>query len=139
MRVVKKNGKNRDIFDEVFDNVFKTPLFALSDRVVKMQTDLREVNGKYILDIDLAGFDKSNINITIEEENLKVEATIDENKISNDEYIRRERHFESCSRSYYVGNLKQEDVTANFNNGILTIAFPVPQEEVEEKKYVNIL
>ena len=139
MRVVKKNGKNRDIFDEVFDNVFKTPLFALSDRVVKMQTDLREVNGKYILDIDLAGFDKSNINITIEEENLKVEATIDENKISNDEYIRRERHFESCSRSYYVGNLKQEDVTANFNNGILTIAFPVPQEEVEEKKFVNIL
>jgi len=139
MRVVKKNGKNRDIFDEVFDNVFKTPLFALSDRVVKMQTDLREVNGKYILDIDLAGFDKSNINITIEEENLKVEATIDENKISNDEYIRRERHFESCSRSYYVGNLKQEDVTAKFNNGILTITFPVPKEEVEEKKFVNIL
>ena len=139
MRVVKKNGKNRDIFDEVFDNVFKTPLFALSDKVVKMQTDLREVDGNYILDIDLAGFDKSNINITIEDEYLKVQATIDESKVSNNEYIRRERHFESCSRSYYVGNLKQEDVTANFNNGILTIAFPVPQEEVEEKKYVNIL
>jgi HSP20 family molecular chaperone IbpA len=138
MRVVKKSGKNRDIIDEVFDNVFKTPLFALSDRVVKMQTDLREVDEKYILDIDLAGFDKSNISITIEEEHLKVEAVIDENKISKEEYIRRERHFESCSRSYYVGDLKQENVTANFNNGILTISFPVPKEEVENKKYVDI-
>ena len=45
-----------------------------------------------------------------------------------------------CSRSYYVGdNVKEEDIKANFKNGILTVEFPKEQEKkIEEKKYIPI-
>ena len=55
-------------------------------------------------------------------------------------YLKRERFTGMCSRSYYVGdNLKEEDIKANFKNGILTIEFPKEVEKkVEEKKYIPI-
>ena len=50
---------------------------------------------------------------------------------SNDEdgrdgrYIRRERHYGTCSRSFYVGeNVKQEDIKASFENGTLKMTVP---------------
>lgn len=138
MRLVKRT-RSPDIFDEMFENFFKSPFYSLSNKIVKMQSDLREKDGKYILDIDLAGFNKSDINISIEDQYLTVTATVnEENNINDEEYIRKERHFASCSRSYYVGNLSDEDITATFVNGILTITFPVEKVETNNKKYISI-
>ena len=55
-------------------------------------------------------------------------------------YIRRERYSGSCQRSFYVGEgVKQEDLKAAFNNGILTVAVPKEvQKPVEEKQYITI-
>lgn len=138
MRLAKKTH-SPDIFDEMFENIFKSPLYSLSNRIVKMQSDLREKEGKYILDIDLAGFNKSDINISIEDQYLNVTATLnEESNLNDEEYIRRERHFTSCSRSYYVGSLSDEDINATFVNGILTIIFPVEKLETNDKKYISI-
>jgi len=139
MKLVTKNTRTPDFFDEVFDSILKSPFYSLSNRIVKMQSDLREVDGKYILDIDLAGFNKSNINISIEDQYLTVAATVnEENKTDSEEYIRKERHFASCSRSYYVGNLSEEDINATFVNGILTITFPSDKVENTNKKFISI-
>ena len=45
-----------------------------------------------------------------------------------------------CSRSYYAGeNVKEEDIKANFKNGILTIEFPKEAtKRIEERKYIPI-
>lgn len=138
MRLAKKT-RSPDIFDEMFENIFKSPFYSLSNKIVKMQSDLREKDGKYILDIDLAGFNKSDINISIEDQYLNVTATVnDENNINDEEYIRKERHYASCSRSYYVGSLSDEDINATFINGILTITFPVEKLETNDKKYISI-
>ena len=55
-------------------------------------------------------------------------------------YIRKERYSGSCQRSFYVGEgVKQEDLKAAFNNGILTVAVPKEvQKPVEEKQYITI-
>ena len=55
-------------------------------------------------------------------------------------YLRRERYAGSCQRSFYVGEgVKQEDLKAAFNNGILTVAVPKEvQKPVEEKQYITI-
>ena len=55
-------------------------------------------------------------------------------------YLKRERFTGMCSRSYYVGeNVTEEDIKANFRNGILTIEFPKePEKKIEEKKYIPI-
>ena len=71
---------------------------------------------------------------------VKVMKTDIQEKDEDGNYIRRERYCGKCSRSFYVGDsIKEEDIKANFNNGILELTFPkeVPQKE-EEMKYITI-
>ncbi len=55
-------------------------------------------------------------------------------------YLRRERYTGSCQRSFYVGEyLRQEDIRASFQNGILTLFVPKEDKtKTEEKKYITI-
>ena len=57
----------------------------------------------------------------------------------NNKVVHRERFYGSQSRSFYVGNIDQSQISANFNNGILEIAVP-KEEMVEDKsnKYIDI-
>ena len=62
-------------------------------------------------------------------------------KDENDKYIRRERYTGSCSRSFYIGDgYAQEDIHANFKDGVLTLSIPkkevLPQKD--ETKYIAI-
>lgn len=137
MKIVQKKGK-LDFFDDVFDNVLKSPIYALSNKIIKMQTDVREFKTHYLLDIDLAGFRKEDITLSIEDGYLKVEASKNQVTEQEDTYIRKERHFESCSRYYYIGNVKLEEIKANYQNGILQITVPKEQDQMDTKKYIPI-
>ena len=55
---------------------------------------------------------------------------------SNDEkdndgrYLRRETFSGTCARSFYVGDaVKKEDIHAKFEDGILHIVLPAPQQQ----------
>lgn len=78
--------------------------------------------GKYILEMDVPGFKKEDINMELENGYLKVSAekTLDSDEKENKKYVRRERHsFTKCERSFYVGDVSEEDIKANLKNGII--------------------
>ena len=58
----------------------------------------------------------------------------------NGKYIRRERYCGQCSRTFYVGeNVRQEDIHAKFEDGILKLTVPKTQPaKIEEQKYISI-
>ena len=93
-----------------------------------MKTDIRETENNYELDIDLPGFKKSDVNLELKDGYLSIEANKALDKDEKDDkgrYIRQERWSGSCSRSFFVGeNVKPEDVSAKFEDGILKIALP---------------
>ena len=61
------------------------------------------------------------------------------NTVRHCKYIRRERYAGNLSRSFYIGDVKQEDVKAAFKNGILSISVPKEDKKAkEEKKYITI-
>ena len=63
----------------------------------------------------------------------------DEQEKETGKYIRRERYAGNLSRSFYIGDVKQEDVKAAFKNGILSISVPKEDKKAkEEKKYITI-
>ena len=131
----------RNHFD-LFDEMFRDPFFEGSESKV-MKTDIKEKKDKYIIDIDLPGYEKDNIKIEVEDGYLTVHATIDSNKEEKDEgkFVRKERYMGSCSRSFYVGDdVKEEDIKATFRNGILKLEVPKVEEkkELPEKKYIQI-
>ncbi|MDW2798580.1 Hsp20/alpha crystallin family protein [Clostridium boliviensis] len=108
-----------------------------------MKTDVREVDNGYELDIDLPGFKKEDIKARLSEGYLTITAAKAENKEEKDQngrYIRRERYSGSMSRSFYVGNgLKEEDIHAKFENGILKLSVPKNKKnEIEQNNYISI-
>ena len=119
-------------------------LFSLKEST-KLKTDIKEYNNQYVFEIDVAGHDKKDIDIRVEDNYMIVEVksckTFEEENIENNEtyqYIRKERFIGSTSRSYYVGDVIEKDIKASFNNGLLTIVVPKEQEESGQSKRIKI-
>ena len=131
----------RNDFD-LFDDIFKDPFFTNNESKI-MKTDIKEKKDKYIIDIDLPGYEKENIKINVEDGYLTVQAKTNTNKEDKEDgkIVRKERYVGSCSRSIYVGDdVKSEDIKASFKNGTLKIEVPKKEEKekIAEKKYIPI-
>ena len=130
----------RHSFD-LFDDMFRDPFFTEHESKI-MKTDIKEKGDKYLIDIDLPGYDKKDIKIEIEDGYLTVHADINrENDEKEGKFVRKERYTGSCSRSFYVGtDVKNEDIKASFKNGILKLEIPKNDEkkDLPDKKYIEI-
>ena len=124
-------GEN--LFDDFFDDDFEKNFFGrrnpLYGRHAKnlMKTDVREVSDGYELDIDLPGFKKEEVAVDLQNGYLTVSAAKGLDKEEEEKkgrYIRHERTVGSCSRSFYVGDVRMEDVKCRFESGVLKIHFP---------------
>ena len=108
-----------------------------------MRTDIKEEEQGFELHIELPGFNKEDINAQLKDGYLTINAKTDTNNDQKDEsgkYIRRERYYGSCSRSFYVGKeITEEEIKARFENGVLKLFVPKKEKTaVEEKKYIAI-
>ncbi len=127
---------------ELLDDLFKETMFDRNESKL-MRTDIKENENDYAVIIDLPGYSKENIKIEVEDGYLTVTATKTEedNEEDSGKYVRKERYFGECSRSFYVGeNIETEDVKASFRNGTLNLSIPKKEniEKEETKKYVQI-
>lgn len=129
-------------FHSAFDDFFDDSLMHYSS-VDTMRTDITEQDGHYLLNMELPGYKKEDIQMELDNGYLKINATkkVDnEEKDSQGHIIRRERYSGSCSRQFYVGDgIHQEDIKASFDNGELKISIPKDTiQQVEEKRYIPI-
>ena len=127
---------------DLFDDMFRDPFFNESESKL-MKTDIKEKKDKYVVDIDLPGYDKEGIKIEIQDGYLTVHAKVDkeDNEKEKGKYVRKERYMGECSRSFYIGdNIKEEDIKAKFHNGTLTLEIPKKDDpkQLPEKKYIPI-
>lgn len=128
-------------FNDVFDDLFHDPFMNYS-AVDTMRTDIVEQDGQYLMNMELPGFKKEDIQMELKDGYLLISATKNSNTEEKDDtghVIRRERYSGSCSRNFYVGDIRQEDIKASFDNGELKISFPKDtSKQIEEKKYITI-
>ena len=126
-----------DLFDRAFDEFFK-PAFFGGVQASTMKTDLKENDKEYELSIDMPGYEKSDIALTLENGYLTVTAKREEKEEDEKNYLRRERSY-SCSRSYYVGDsVTEEDVKAKYLNGTLNLIVPKKEKQIPQKKNIEI-
>lgn len=132
----------------MFDDFFGYPFEAVRPHeVVKssmMQTDIKETDHGYEITMNIPGVKKEDVKAELKDGYLTIQATSNtsnDEKDGNGRYIRRERHFGTCSRSFYVGEeVKQEEIKAKFEDGTLKLFVPKQEAKpaVEEKKYITI-
>lgn len=89
------------------------------------RADVRENEKEYIVEAELPGVSRDQIDINLDHNMLTITAkqgnTINE---ENHEYIRRERRYGEFRRSFSLYNINEDSVTAHYDNGILKVTLP---------------
>ena len=142
------------IFGEnLFDDWFSFPELRNFDQAERklygrhtdqiMKTDVHEQTDHYDVDIDLPGFDKSEINLELDNGYLVVGASKNIENSSDDnkgKLLMQERYSGSMQRSFYIGDaVTEEDIKASFKDGVLSLNIPKKTEKpIPEKKQIYI-
>ena len=136
------------LFDDWFDD-FDRQMQHMDRRLYgrnakrEMKTDVREKEDGYEIDMDLPGFKKDQVELTLENGYLTVTANKGFDKDEKDKQgrmIRQERYAGSMQRYFYIGqNMTEEDVKAHFEDGVLHLNLPKKDaRKVPEKKTICI-
>lgn len=129
---------NYGILDPLFDELF----FGNKNKHEVMKTDIKDEGDHYLMKIDLPEVKKENVKLSLEDGYLIVSAKFDYNNEDKEKnnYIRRERHYGNCSRSYYLGDdVTEEDIKAKLQDGVLTLNVKKVDPKAKEiKKFISI-
>lgn len=126
----------RDLLDEFFDVGFLT---GFGSGLAGIRADVKETDKEYIVEAELPGFDKNDIDIELFDDRLTISArrneAIDEERA---DYIRRERRYGEVSRTFILEGVKEDGVKADYKNGILRIVLPKADEYTRRGRKIDI-
>ena len=124
---------SRMFFDSLLDD-YEDSRFKKS-----MKCDIFEKDGNYNVVMDIPGFKKEDINNECDNGVIKIsfEKKEEENDEDDKKYIRKERVYEKCERSFNFGDIKEDEIEAEFTDGTLKLVIP-KQEKVDTKKSIEI-
>ena len=136
--------KDFPFFDDNAESNVEKKLYGRRGKNL-MKTDIKEMDKGYELIIDLPGFKKDEIKVSLDNGYLSIAAAkgLDQDEQDKDtgKYIRRERYAGSCERSFYVGeDMTEEDIKGEFKHGILKLFVPKKEAKpaVPERKFIAI-
>ncbi len=145
------NVFGKDLFDDFFDFPFYDD--RETDKLEKklyghrgknlMKTDIQEADNNYVMEMDLPGFSKDEIKVSLKDGYLTIRAEKGlekEKDKTTSKYIRRERYAGVCERSFYVGDISETDIKGEFKHGILKLTLPKkqPKKEIDTTKYIEL-
>lgn len=135
---------NDNLMDDFLGNGWFTRPSWDKQTASLMRTDIKEGKTNYEMTIDLPGYNKEDVKLELSDGYLSISAAHDDTKDEKDDegrIIRQERYSGSMQRSFFVGkDLKEEDIRAQFTNGVLSISFPKEEQRkaIPEKKTILI-
>ncbi|MCI8422071.1 MAG: Hsp20/alpha crystallin family protein [Lawsonibacter sp.] len=124
-----------DLFDEFERSVFgangrRTPAFS---------TDIRDEGDHYLLEAELPGFQKEDIDLDVKDGVLTISASHQtDSEEKQGSYLCRERRSGMFSRSFSLEGIQEEGITAAYNNGVLELKLPKRQEVLPQSRKITI-
>jgi HSP20 family protein len=133
-------AKRGDYFNQLFNNFFDDDFFAPVNYISNgFRVDLKETDDEYMIEADLPGMNKDAIDISYENNYITIAAKRDdsvEDKRHN--YVRRERRCGEFSRSFYIDNVDENNIDAEFKDGVLKVSLPKKDKTKINRKKINI-
>lgn len=135
----KRNIARRDdIFgiDRFFEDFFRDPFFERWSLMANpIRADVKETDTQYIIEAELPGVKKEDIFIDLQGNVLTLGVDMkQETNEEDDGYIYKERRSGSFRRSFNVENIREEDIKANYKNGLLTVILPKVEPDKRSKR-----
>ena len=113
--------------------------FGNANIVSSFRTDVNDTGNAFVLECELPGFNKEDINIDIENDclTISVERRLD-NEDKKKNLVKRERFYGSFSRSFDVSGINVENIDAEYTDGVLNITLPKKAAEVPASRRLEI-
>lgn len=138
----KRNSLSRrnDFFTPFLKSFFDDDFFSETNGANgNFKVDLKETEDNYLVEADLPGIKKEDINVDFDNNYLVISAKRDDIiEDKNENYVRRERHYGQFQRSFYIDNADRDKIEAAFQNGVLKITLPKLNKENERKTKIDI-
>ena len=97
-----------------------------------MKCDIYEKDNKYFIEMAIAGFRKDDIDIKLKDGLLTIKI---EKKTQSDDkdkkYIRKERSYVKSERTFNLGNVKEDEIDASFQEEVLNIVIPKAEDNIK--------
>ena len=102
--------------------------------------DIKEDDTSFVLSADIPGLKKSDIDLFVENNILIISGSRDyNNENDNSEYHYQERKYGSFHRSFKLPiSVVEENISATFRNGILTVVLPKNEEAQPKQRTIKI-
>lgn len=138
MNVIKVNpfAPSRT-FGHLMDEIFNKSIADMvgSDyAITNPSVNIIEKENAFLLELAVPGLEKSDFNINVEKGQLIISAEKESKKIEeNEKWTRKEFNYGKFSRSFTLGDqVNPEAITAEYQNGILTVSVAKKEEEKEK-------
>ena len=131
---------NKSFSDDFSAFKFDESLFKNTLIPTYPDTDIKRVDDAFVVQIDVPGYDKNNIDISYENDVLSVSGTVnEENETKEDEkYFVKERRMKSFTKKCILKNTTSKGITAKCENGVLTIKVPLRESEDKTENKIKI-
>ncbi|SFF85679.1 HSP20 family protein [Halopelagius inordinatus] len=102
--------------------------------------DVADEDDEFVVVADLPGVEKEDIDLTITERVLTIEATHEtDEQHGSEEYIRRERRHESVRRTVRLPeDIVADEASASYNNGVLTVTLPKVTTDGDDSHRIDV-
>lgn len=135
--------KDNDIFsamDDMERSFFGIPTENRGKSGIRAcRTDIRDLGDKYLLEAELPGFKKEEINMELNGDILTLSAEHSEDKEEKKgTYVTRERRYGSYSRCFDVSEINKDGITADYKDGVLTLELPKLEKTQPETRKIEL-
>ena len=104
-----------------------------------IKADIFTEGGQLVIEAELPGFNKEEIKVKVNDRQLTISAqrkNMSEEKA--EDYIRRERNVSQVCRTFIIEDLDADKIQASFENGLLRLTVPKPQELEPKIREIDI-
>ena len=136
-KTVSSHRNLPNVFERMIDDNF---FFDYDNNNWTPSVDINESNDAFMITADLPGIKKSDIEVKVEENVLilNAERKIDKTS-SNEKYHFSERRSGTFSRSFKLPkSVKEEKITADFDNGVLSIIIPKAEDAITSNRLIKV-
>ena len=134
-----RNQLTRPETTSFMDDFFR-PFFGLDNFTSTFSVDVKDEGDKYVLEADLPGVKREDVHIDINDDVLTIAAewnTEKKNERQNG-YIMNERRSGRASRSFTLENVKEDEISAEYKDGVLRLTMPKINETEKSPRRIEI-
>ncbi|WP_100401099.1 Hsp20/alpha crystallin family protein [Bacillus sp. FJAT-44742] len=134
--------RNFDLVNErfgFFSDFFNDNFFPAFQNINRFKADIRDEGSKYVIEADLPGFHKEDIDIEYNDKYLTIKGVREEQKETDkNKYIHQERQYGEFVRKFYLQVIKEDEIKATFTDGVFELEVPKDESSQTTLRRIDI-